>query len=92
MSNKPEGNQLPPLDDSCKLADDFGEFLSQKVDLIRNDTDTITVFPPVLNVLARENKFGNCDVLSEEEVSVIIMGSSNASFQLDQILTYLLKL
>jgi len=75
LSNKPEENQLPPHDDPCKLADDFGEFLCRKVDLIRNDTDTITVVPPVLNVSAPENKF---DVLSEGEVSVTIMGSSNA--------------
>ena len=25
LSNKPEENQLPPHDDPCKLADDFGE-------------------------------------------------------------------
>ena len=26
LSNKPEENQLPPHNDPCKLADDFGEF------------------------------------------------------------------
>ena len=39
-----------------------------------------------------ENKFEKFDVLSEEEVSDIIMGSSNASCQLDPIPTWLLKL
>ena len=92
LSNKPEENQLPPHDDPCKLADDFGEFFCQKVDLIRNDIDAITVVPPVLNVPTPENKFEKFDVLSEEEVSDIIMGSSNASCQLDPIPTWLLKL
>ena len=46
LSNKPEENQLPPHDDPCKLADDFGEFFCRKVDLIRNDIDAITVVPP----------------------------------------------
>ena len=92
LSNKPEENQLPPHDDPCKLADDFGEFFCQKVDLIRNEIDAITVVPPVLNVPTPENKFEKFDVLSEEEVSDIIMGSSNASCQLDPIPTWLLKL
>ena len=92
LSNKPEENQLPPHDDPCKLADDFGEFFCRKVDLIRNDIDAITVVPPVLNVPTPENKFEKFDVLSEEEVSDIIMGSSNASCQLDPIPTWLLKL
>ena len=65
LSNKPKENQLPPHDDPCKLADDFGEFLCQKVDLIRNDTDTITVVPQALNVPASENKFEKFDVLCE---------------------------
>jgi len=34
LSNKPEENQLPPHDDPRKLADDFGELLSRKVDLL----------------------------------------------------------
>ena len=92
LSNKPEENQLPPHDDPCKLADDFGEFFCRKVDLIRNDIDAITVVPPVLNVPAPENKFEKFDVLSEKEVSDIVMGSSNASCQLDPIPTWLLKL
>ena len=46
LSNKPEEDQLPPHDDPCKLADDFGEFFCRKVDLIRNDIDAITVVPP----------------------------------------------
>ena len=85
LSNKPEENQFPPHDDPCKLADDFGEFFCQKVDLIRNDIDAITVVPPVLNVPVPENKFEKFAVLSEEEVSDIIMDSSNASCQLDPI-------
>ena len=92
LSNKPEENQLPTHDDPCKLPDDFEEFFYQKGDLIRNDIDAITVVPPVLNVPAPENKFEKFDVLSEEEVSDIIMGSSNASCQLDPIPTWLLKL
>ena len=92
FSSKPEENQLPPHDDPCKLAYDFGEFFCRKVDLIRNDIDVITVVPPVLNVPTPENKFEKFDVLSEEEVSDIIMGSSNASCQLDPIPTWLLKL
>ena len=92
LSNKPEENQLPPHDDPCKLADDFGEFFCRKVDLIRNDIDAITVVPPVLNVPTPENKFEKFDVLSEKGVSDIIMGSSNASCQLDPIPTWLLKL
>ena len=92
LSNKPEENQLPPHDDPCKLADDFGEFFCWKVDLIRNDIDAITVVPPVLNVPAPENKFEKFDVLPEEEVSDIVMGSSNASCQIDPIPTWLLKL
>ena len=35
LSNKPEEDQLPPHDDPCKLADDYGEFFCRKVDLIR---------------------------------------------------------
>ena len=92
LSNKPEENQLPPHDDPYKLADDLGEFFCQKADLIRNDIDPITVVPPVLNVPTPENKFEKFCVLSEEEVSDIIMGSSNASCQLDPIPTWLLKL
>ena len=68
LSNNPEENQPPPLYDPCKLDDDFGELLCQKVDKIRNYTDAITVVPPVLDVLAPENKF---DVLPEEDVSVV---------------------
>ena len=79
LSNKPEENQLPPHDDPRKLADDFGEFFCGKVDLIRNDIDAITVAPPVLNVPTPENKFEKFDVLPEEEVSDIIMDTSNAS-------------
>ena len=41
--------------------------------LIRNDIDAITAVPPVLNVPAPENKFEMFDVLSEEEVSDIII-------------------
>ena len=92
LCNKPEENQLPLHDVPCKLADDFGEFFCRKVDLIRNDIDAITVVPPVLNVPTPEIKFEKFDVLSEEEVSDIIMGSSNASCQLDPIPTWLLKL
>lgn len=46
----------------------------------------------MLNVPTPENRFEKFDVLSEEEVSVIIMGSCNASFQLHPTLTWLLKL
>ena len=69
-----------------------GEFFCQKVDPIRNDIDAISVVPPVLNVPTPEIKFEKFDVLSKEEVSDIIMGSSNASCQLDPIPTWLLKL
>ena len=58
-------SSLPADDDRCKLAVDFGEFLCWKGDLIRNDTDTVTVVPPVLNVPAPENKFEKFDVLCE---------------------------
>ena len=58
-----------------------GDFFCQKVDLIRDDIDAISVVPPVLNVPTPEIKFEKFDVLSEEEVSDIIMGSSNASCQ-----------
>ena len=65
-----------------QLADDFGEFLCLKVDLIKNDTDTNTVVPPVLNVLAPENKFEKLmSSLRKKCLHVIIIGSSDASFQ-----------
>ena len=48
-----------------------------------NDTTLSQIFHHVLNVPTPENKFEKFDVLSEEEVSDIIMGSCNASCQLD---------
>lgn len=64
-----------------------------RVDLNESGTfDAITVVPPVLNVPPPENQFEKFNVLYEEEVSDIIMGSSNASCQLDPIPTWLLKL
>ena len=76
LSNKPEEDQLPPHDDPCKLADDFGEFFCRKVDLIRNDIDAITVVPPVLNVPTPENKFEKFDVLSEGRKKCLILLSA----------------
>ena len=91
LSNKPDGNPLPPHDDPRKLADDFGEFFYRKIELIKKDIDGIAAEPPVVDYPSSQVLLESFVPLSQEQVSEIIMGMSNASCQLDPIPTWLLK-
>ena len=92
LTNMSHANHLPPYDDPCKLADDFGEFFYRKIELIKRDIDEIVVEPPKVDYSSPQVLLEKFAVLSEEEVADIITGMSNASCQLDPIPTWLLKL
>lgn len=83
---------LPPHDDSCQLADEFGKYFCRKIELIKDDIDNITVNPPSVEYRSPEVKLETFALLSEKDVHDIITNSSNASCKLDPIPTWLLKL
>ena len=87
-SNLHQSNVLPPHDDPCPLANEFGDFfLSQDwIDHWRNWSDWC--WPSCCGISITSSETG----MSEEEVRSIIMTSTNVSCQLDPIPIWLLKI
>ncbi|KAK3755485.1 hypothetical protein QZH41_001053 [Actinostola sp. cb2023] len=84
-------NPLPSHEDPRQLADDFGEFFIRKIEMIKNDIESIVVQPPSVEPRLPAVKLKKFALVSEQEIDSIITGSSNACCSLDPIPTWLLK-
>jgi hypothetical protein len=73
----------------CTLAEKFGNFFYRKNELTKKKIDDV---PLVVEHCFPEVKFESFSPVSDDEVSNIIMSSSNTSCQLDSISTWLLKI
>ena len=73
------------------LANNFGAFFIQKIELIQEDIDNIEVNQPELVSYHLHAKLERFSRLTEDSVQRIIMSSSNASCTLDPMPTWLIK-
>jgi hypothetical protein len=91
LSKNHQDKALPPYEDRCTLAENFGQFFYRKIELINEKIDQIDAVPLVVEHRFPEVKFESFSPVSDDVVSNIIMSSSNTSCQLDPIPTWLLK-
>lgn len=82
---------LPPHTDTCKLANDFGEFFIKKVDMIKDKIAGIITDDPVVETSSCNVKFADFPDFSVDDISTIISKSSNATCALDPIPSWLTK-
>ena len=92
MCNKKQECPLPPHNDSETLANDFGDFFCRKIDLLREEIDSIHMVPPQINCYPPDIQLHSFSTVTESDVRAVIMSSSGASCKLDPIPTWLLKL
>ena len=93
LCKKSCGNtEVPEYTNPVRLANDFGEIFIMKIDLIMENIDAINVEPPLLDRHCTEVKLSQFSELSENKVRQLIESSSNATFQLDPLPTWLFKL
>lgn len=93
LCNKKQECALPLYNDSATFPNNFGDFFSRKIDLLREEIDSIHVDPPQIDCHPLEILFQSFSTaVAEDDVCVAIMSSSNTSCQLDLIPTWLLKL
>ena len=92
LCNKKQECPLPPHNDSETLANDFGDFFCRKIDLLREEIDSIHVVPPQINCYPPEIQLHSFSTVTESVVLAVIMSSSGAFCKQDPIPTWLLKL
>ena len=91
LSREPLMTALPEHDDSTKLANEFGTSFGKKIEIIKENLDMFHVQEPRLAPVTPKENLENFSSLSIEEVSKIVLESSNASCRLDPIPTWLVK-
>ena len=90
LCNKKQECPLPPHNDSETLANDFGDFFCRKIDLLREEIDSIHVVPPQSNCYPPEIQLHSFSTVTESDVRAVIMSSSSAFCKQDPIPTCLL--
>ncbi len=81
-----------PNENPLILANRFGEFFYEKIELVKAEFDKVSVDPPHVDFRFPSEKLESFSLLSEDEVRKIVMQSLNASSQLDPIPTWLVKI
>jgi len=79
LCNKKQECPLPPQNDSETLANDFGDFFCRKIDLLREEIDSIHMVPPQINCYPSEILLHSFSTVTESDVRAVIMSSSSAS-------------
>ena len=82
---------LPTHDSPRSLANDFGAFFITKIEVIQQDIDKIVVNQPEVQVQLPHARLESFSKLTEDNVERIFMSSSNATWVLDLIPTWLVK-
>ena len=84
---------LPSYEDAEELANDFANFIEDKIRKVRNKLDNIPTSStsPSHDLHDCSSSFSKFNRLSEEDIEGIIMKSPNSSCSLDSIPTWLLK-
>ncbi len=91
LCNPPHVDPLPPYDDLGQLANRFNEYFFRKIELIRENVDSIHVDPPLVHYRNPEVKFESFEILSSQDIHDVIMQLSSASCKLDPIPSWLVK-
>ena len=91
LSREPLETALPEYDDPTKLANEFGTFFLKKIEIIKENLDKFQVQEPRLAPVTPKENLENFSSLSIGEVSKIVRESSNASYRLDPVPTWLVK-
>ena len=90
LSREPLETALPEHDDPTKLANEFGTFF-KKIEIIKGNLDKFQVQEPRLAPVTPKENLENFSPLSIGEVCKIVRESSNASYRLDPVPTWLVK-
>lgn len=85
-------NLLPPYNSAPQLANDFGDYFVPKVRLTREKIKNCTVLPHDCFVPSPSGHPQRFSPVTEQEIRAIISSSSNASWLLDPVPTWLVKL
>ena len=91
LSREPLETALPEYDDPTKLANEFGTFFLKKIEIIKENLDKFQVQEPRLAPVTPKENLENFSSLSIGEVCKIVRESSNASYRLDPVPTWLVK-
>ena len=82
---------LPEHDDPTKLANEFGNFFVEKTEIIKENLDKFQVQELRLAPVTLKENLDNFSSLPIEEVSKIVLESSNASCRFDPVPKWLVK-
>ena len=83
-------NMLPPHSDSLQLANDFGDYFYRKITLIQEEIQRCNIPPPSFTVPCPSSSLKRFRTITQD-VSKLIMSSSNATCRLDLAPTWLVK-
>ena len=92
LCNAPHEDPLPPHDDLGQLANRFNEYFFRKIELIRENVDSIHVDPPLVHYRNPEVKLESFEILSSLDIHDVIMQLSSAICKLDPIPSWLVKI
>ena len=84
-------NMLPPHSDSLQLANDFGDYLCRKITLIQEEIQQCNIPPPSFTVPCPSSLLKRFKTVTQDDLSELIMSSSNATCRLDPAPTWLMK-
>ena len=79
LCNAPHEDPLPPHDDLGQLANRFNEYFFRKIELIRENVDSIHVDPPLVHYRNPEVKLESFEILSSQDIHDVIMQLSSLS-------------
>ena len=91
LSGDPLETALPEHDDPTNLANEFGTFFLKKIEIVKKNLDKFVVQEPRLAPVTPKKNLENFSSLSIGEVCNIVRESSNASYRLDPVPTWLVK-
>ena len=91
LSREPLKTAPPEHEDPTKLANEFGTSLPKKIETIKENLYKLQVQEPRLASVTTKENLESLSALSIEEVCKIVRESSNASYRLDPVPTWLVK-
>lgn len=91
LCDVPREDPLPPHNNLGQLANRFNEYFFRKIELIRENVDSIVVESPLVEYRNPEIKLASFEILSFEDIHDVIMQLSSASCKLDPIPSWLVK-
>ena len=82
---------LPPHSNSLQLANDFGDYFYRKITLIQEEIQRCNIPSPSFTVPCPSSSLKRFRTVTQDDVSKLIMSSSNATCRLDPAPTWLVK-